>query len=104
MKEEKHNDAKRFDVWALIAVRYSLRVLGLRAEFCKLASEDPTYAKLVLPALERRGDVAASDDLNKPLGNLESHMTTQLMKSMATLSASNATKLAQGRGGPADNN
>ena len=57
---------------------------------------------MVLPALERRGDVAAADDLDGPLGELESHMTAQLMKAVATLSASNATKRANGKGGAAE--
>ena len=57
---------------------------------------------MVLPALERRGDVAAADDLDGPLGELESHMTTQLMKAVATLSASNPTKRTNGKGGAAE--
>lgn len=71
--EGKAQKAEKFDVWAIIGVRYSLRVLGLHAEFYKLAAEDPTYAKMVLPALKKRGNMAASDDLDKPLSDLASH-------------------------------
>lgn len=67
-----------------------------------MASKDPVYAKMVLPSLEDRSDMAASEDLVEPLETLASHMSTQLMKAVATLSASNATKRANGKGGPAD--
>lgn len=102
--ESKYEDARQFDVWQIISVRYTLRVLGLRTEFYRLAAEDPVHAKMVLPALERRGEIAAADDLDGPIAQLESHMTTQLMKAVATLHASNATKRARGRGGPANDN
>lgn len=59
--------ADRFDVWALIAVRYNLRALGLRTECFRLAAEDPTYVKMVLLDLERHGEVVAADDLDAPL-------------------------------------
>lgn len=29
----------------------------------KTAAKDPTYAKLIIPTLERRNDVAITDDL-----------------------------------------
>ncbi len=47
--------AEIFDAWFYVAVRYSLRVLGLRPKFCRMVARDPMYAKLVLPSLERRG-------------------------------------------------
>lgn len=93
--------ALKFDAWAVISVRYAQRVVGLRTEFCKMAAEDPSYTKMILPGLERRGVVAAADDLEEPLETLESHMATQMMKAVATLSASNATKRA-GKGGAAN--
>lgn len=99
--DKKDAEAQRFDVWALVAIRYSLRLVGLRCEFYKLAAKDPTYAKLVIPTLEAKGEVAASDDLVEPLEKLETHLSTQLMKAVATLSASNATKRAGGKGGAA---
>lgn len=74
--------------------------MGLRTEFYKMVSRDPTYAKLIMPSLEQRNDVAAADDLSEPLEKLDSHMATQLMKAVANLSASNATKRA-GRGSAA---
>lgn len=98
--DKEDDDAFHFDVWALMAIRYGLRVVGLRSEFYKLAARDPTYAKLVMPSLEQRNDVVAADDLTGPMEKLDTHMTTQLMKAVATLSASNATKRA-GKGGPA---
>ena len=101
---KERENAKMFDVWSYIAVRYNLRVLGLRTEFYKMAAEDPTYAKMIFPGLERRGDVAAADDLTETLSQLESHMNTQIMKAVVTLSASNATKRAKGNGAAADKN
>lgn len=92
IQEKKDEDALRFDVWAIIAVRYGLRVMGLRSEFYELSARDPTYAKMVMSSLEQRNDVAAADDLTEAMEKLDSHMTTQLMKAVATLSASNATK------------
>ena len=46
-------------------------------------------------------DVPASDDLIERMERLESHMATQLMKAVATLSASNSTKRAGGKCGAA---
>lgn len=99
--EKKKEEAERLDVWAIIAVRYSLRVLGLRTEFYKMATVDPVHAKLILPTLEHRTEMPASEDLDEPLEKMESHMSTQLMKAVATLAASNATKKAAGNGGRA---
>lgn len=53
-----------------------------------------------MPSLEQWNDVAAADDLTEPMEKLDTHITTQLMKAVATLSAGNATKRA-GKGGPA---
>lgn len=92
--------ALNFESWALIAIRYGLRIVGLFFEIYKMASRDLTYVKMVLPSLERRGDVAASEDLIEPLEKLDSDLATPLMKAIATLGASNATKRA-GRGGAA---
>lgn len=50
-KEKDTEKAQKFDVWGLIEVRYSLRVLDLRAEFNEMASEDILYAKMVIPSL-----------------------------------------------------
>lgn len=104
LSQDRNSEAEKLDVWSIISNRYVLRVLGLRSEFYKMAADDPTYAKMVLPTLERRGDIVMADDLEKPLGELESHLATQLMKAVATLSASNATKRAKNRGGAADGN
>ena len=57
-----------------------------------MAARDPVHARLVMPSLERRQDIPAADDLVEPLSKLETHMNTQLMKAVATLAASNATK------------
>lgn len=86
-----------YEVWAPIAIRYELRVVGLRAEFYRMAAKDPVYAKMVMLALESRNNMAASEDLAEPLKTFELHMSTQL----TTLGASNATKRANGRGGAA---
>jgi hypothetical protein len=84
--------AERYDIWAIIAVRYSLRVLGLRVEFYRRAAKDPVHAKLVMPALESRNEISATDDLDEAIEKLDGHMATQLMKAVATLSANNAVK------------
>lgn len=97
-------EAWRFDAWAYVANRYSLRVLGLRAEFYRMAAKDPNHAKMVLPLLERRGDLAMADNLDEALSTLDSHVLTQMMKAVATLKASNATKRAKGKGGAAEDN
>lgn len=88
-------NALLFDVWSLIAVRYGLRVVGLRTEFYRMAASDTLHAKLIMPTLEERGEVPAADGLNASLEKLDSHMATQLMKALATLSTSNATKRAR---------
>lgn len=103
LEEKKFDQAEMFDVWGIVSIRYGLRVTGLRSEFYKLAARDPVYAKLVLPTLEQKNDIPAADDLVEPMEKLDSHMSTQLMKAVATLSASNATKRA-GRGGAAGEN
>ena len=100
----KKDDAEMFDAWAYVSVRYSLRVLGLRAKFYRMASKDPMYAKLVLPTLERRGETAMADDLDDPLATLDSHLSSQMFKAVATLKASNATKRSKEKGGGAADN
>lgn len=100
----KKDDAEKFDAWAYIFVRYSLRVLGLRAEFYRMASKDPMHAKLLLPRLERRGEVAMADDIDEVLEKVESHLSSQMFKAVATLKASNATKRAGKKGAAADDN
>lgn len=94
-------NAQKYDCWAIIAVRYGLRVFGLSEKICKKAAVDPVHAKLIMPALEQKNDTPAADDLTEALDKLESHMSTQLMKAVATLSASNATRRS-GKGGPAE--
>lgn len=94
IEDKDEEKAFRFDVWSLMAVRYGLRVVGLRTEFYRMAARDPVHAKLVMPTLEQRGEVPAADDLDESLEKLDNLMATQLMKAVATLSASNATKRA----------
>jgi hypothetical protein len=38
-------DATRFDVWAMLAVRHGLRVVGLRTEFYMKSAKDPMHAR-----------------------------------------------------------
>lgn len=94
-----------YDEWSYIAVEYALRVFGLRSEFYRLADRDPAYAKMILPVLEKRGELPTADDLDKTLRDLDAHMNNQPMKAAATLTASNETKRT-GRcgGGAAGNN
>lgn len=100
LADKKYPEASKFDCWMTVAGRYGLRVVGLRSEFYKMAADDPTYAKLVITTLEKRSDVVASEDLVEAMDKLDINMSTQLMKAVATLSASNATKRA-GKGGAA---
>ena len=44
--------------------------------------------------------MAVADDLQDSMSNFETHLSTQIMKTVATLSSSNATKRA-GKGGAA---
>lgn len=104
IKANEGDRASKFDVWALLSIRYGLRVVGLRVEFYKMAADSPETAKMLQPGLERRQDMAAADDLVDTMDTLDSHMMTQLIKAVATLKASNAGKKSgsKGRGGPAD--
>jgi hypothetical protein len=92
-------------VWAMMAVRYGLRVVGLRVEFYERSSKDPMHARLVIPVLEGQNDtpakgfelwammaVRATDDLDDVMEKLDKHKATQLMKTAASLHATNAVK------------
>lgn len=94
LDDKNMEEVTKCGVWSYIAIHYGLRVVGLRSGFYKMAHRDFTHARLVLPSLEQRYDVAAADDMVEPLEKLDAHMTSQLMKAVATLSASNATKRA----------
>lgn len=98
VSQNKVEDVMRFDVCCVIAKRYILRVLGFRTEFYRMAADDPSYAKMILPVLEKRGEMPLADDLDEPMQKREGHMMIQMMKAVATLSASNETKTAQGSG------
>jgi hypothetical protein len=93
-------EAEMFDVWALMAVRYGLRVVGLRAEFYKGSAKDPMHARLVMLVLEGQNDTPATDDLDDVIKKLYMHMATQLMKTAASLHATNSVKRS-GDGGAA---
>lgn len=84
--------AFRYDVRAMVRVRYALRVIGLGTELYKMAAEDPSTAKMLLPGLERRQDMTAEDDIVEVMEKLDTHLTTQLIKEVATLKTSNAGK------------
>jgi hypothetical protein len=45
-------EAERFDVWAMMAVRYGLRIVGLRVEFYTRSAKDPMHDRLVMPVLD----------------------------------------------------
>lgn len=97
IKAKEEEEAKIFDLWAAVAVRYGLQVTGLRCEFYRLAGRDNAYEKLVIPTLEQSTSVAFAENLAEPIEKLDSHFTMQLMKQVATLRARNATKRAGGR-------
>jgi hypothetical protein len=89
-----------FDVWAMMAVRYGLRVLEMRVEFYKRSSMNPMHARLEMPKLEGQNDTPATDDLYDVMEKLDMHMATQLMKAAASLHPTNAVKRG-GDGGAA---
>jgi hypothetical protein len=93
-------DATRYDVWATLAVRYGLRVVGLRIGFYKKSAKDPMHAKMVMPELEGQNEIPATDDQDEVMEKLDTHMATQLMKAAASLHATNAVKRS-GDGGAA---
>jgi hypothetical protein len=93
-------EAEMSDVWAMMAVRYGLRVVGLRVEFYKRSAKDPIYVRLVMPVLEGQSDTPATDDLDDVMEKLDMHMATQLLKAAASLHATNAVK-RNGDGGAA---
>lgn len=82
-------------LWAFVAVSYCVRTIKMWTAFYKVASDDPVHTKLVLPILEKTTKVGAADDLDKALSDMLSHNTTQMMKVVPTLQASNATKRGQ---------
>jgi hypothetical protein len=86
-------DAKNYDVWGMIGVRYGLSTVGLRVEFYRKSAKDPMYARLLIPVLEGNNDTAATKDLDDVLEILDTHMATQLMNAAVSLHASNAVKL-----------
>jgi hypothetical protein len=45
-------EAGRLDMWVALAIRYGLRVVGLRTEFLRLSAKDPAHARLLMPVLE----------------------------------------------------
>jgi hypothetical protein len=93
-------EAEMFDVWAMMAVRYGLLVVGLRVEFYKRSAKDPMHARIVMPVLEDQNDTPATGDLNDIIEKLDMHMATQLMKAATSLHATNAVKRS-GDGGAA---
>lgn len=59
-----------------------------------MVAKDLMYAKIFVPSLERRGETAMADNLDEHLATLESHLSSQMFKAVATLKESNATKRA----------
>lgn len=74
--------------------RYGLVVVERRAEFYRMSARDPNYAKLVIPSLEHQNDVSTAYDLTEAMEKLDTHIITQFMKLVATLSAINAKRRA----------
>jgi hypothetical protein len=89
---QRIDDSTRYDVWAILAVRYGLRVVGLRTDFYKKPAKDPMHAKMVMPILEGQKEILATDDLDEVMEKLDTHMATQLMKAAESLHATNAVK------------
>jgi hypothetical protein len=74
-----------FDVWAMMAERYGLRVVELRVEFYKRSAKDTMHARLVMPVLEGQNDTP--DDLDEAMQRLDMHMAIQLMKDVSCSAA-----------------
>ena len=91
-------EAERLDVWAAVATRFGLRVMGLRTEFYRMCARDPQHARLVMPALENKTVIPATDDVDETLQKFDSHLTSQLMKAAANLAADSAVKRSGGGG------
>lgn len=72
-------------VWALLAIRYGIRVVGLCTEFYNITSNDPKYDEMTFPTLQVLNYGVASDDLVESMKTLESHSITQIMKTVATV-------------------
>jgi hypothetical protein len=66
-------EVERFDVWAMMAVRYGLRVIGLLVEFYERSAKDPMHAQLVMLVLENQNDTPATDDLDDVMKQLDMH-------------------------------
>ncbi|CDF40814.1 unnamed protein product [Chondrus crispus] len=94
-RKKGDDKALLYDFWSQMAVRYGLRIAGLRCEFYRMVPRDPTYAKLVMPSLEQRNELPAADDLVEPMEKLETHICSQLMKAVATLNARNARSVPE---------
>lgn len=60
LAEKRDDGAVKFDDWEKMLVRYGLKVVSLRAEFCNLAAEDPTYKKLVVAKLEKKDSLVTA--------------------------------------------
>jgi hypothetical protein len=75
-----------------MAVRYGLRVVGLRVEFYKRSAKDQMHARLVMLVLESPNDTPATDNLDDVMEKFDMHTATQLMKAAASLHATNAVK------------
>jgi hypothetical protein len=85
-------ETERFDIWAMMAVRYGLRVVILRVELYRISMKDSMHAWLVMPVLKVQNDSAARDDLDDVMKNFDMHMASQLMKTPASLHATNAVE------------
>jgi hypothetical protein len=88
----------KYDVCGIISVSYGQRVFDLLVEFYKRSAEDRTHAKLITPFLEGRNNVAAADNLYDSHEKLDTHMASQLMRAVASLSATDAVKRGRGNG------
>ena len=64
---EKAAEAILYEHWTFISNRYSLRVLGLRAQFYKITKKDQVHAKNMIPLLEDRGDMTMYKNIDSVL-------------------------------------
>lgn len=76
-------------------------MLGLHAEFYKMAGDDHVAAKMVVTGLEKQIDLLDADNMVELMYKLDWHMMTQLMKAVANFRTRNTKNKSGGGKGSA---
>lgn len=85
LEANNHKNAEKYDICALMSVKYGVRVFGICIEFQKIAADDHIAAMVIVPGLERQMDISAVDNMVEPIKTLDLHMVTQLIRAIAVL-------------------